>query len=81
MSTKSTTDTDPVKNERTGNVREVGAQAIWSLSSCKPGTMKVITQIFRLCLHFAGLLNTFHLLMKTLEIKYIFYCKIIILIL
>ncbi|GLV35615.1 Anaphase Promoting Complex subunit 10, partial [Carabus blaptoides fortunei] len=37
MSTKSTTDTDPVKNERTGNVREVGAQAIWSLSSCKPG--------------------------------------------
>ncbi|KAK9700502.1 Anaphase-promoting complex, subunit 10 (APC10) [Popillia japonica] len=28
---------DPVKNERTGNVREVGSQAIWSLSSCKPG--------------------------------------------
>lgn len=30
-------DVDPVKNERAGNVREVGSQAIWSLSSCKPG--------------------------------------------
>ncbi|KAF5296234.1 hypothetical protein FQA39_LY12571 [Lamprigera yunnana] len=28
---------DPIKNERMGNVREVGSQAIWSLSSCKPG--------------------------------------------
>ncbi|XP_044747864.1 anaphase-promoting complex subunit 10 [Coccinella septempunctata] len=28
---------NPVKAERTGTVREVGAQAIWSLSSCKPG--------------------------------------------
>lgn len=31
------TDIDPVKYERSGNVREVGSQAIWSLSSCKPG--------------------------------------------
>ncbi|KAJ8934427.1 hypothetical protein NQ318_000644 [Aromia moschata] len=37
MSLKSTNDVDPIKNERTGNVREVGSQAIWSLSSCKPG--------------------------------------------
>jgi hypothetical protein len=28
---------DPVREERTGKVREVGSQAIWSLSSCKPG--------------------------------------------
>lgn len=28
---------DPVYKERAGNVREVGSQAIWSLSSCKPG--------------------------------------------
>ena len=28
---------DPVKQERSGNVREVGSQAIWSLSTCKPG--------------------------------------------
>lgn len=38
MSTqKSGVEVDPVKNERAGNVREVGSQAIWSLSSCKPG--------------------------------------------
>lgn len=28
---------DPLKEERLGTVREVGSQAIWSLSSCKPG--------------------------------------------
>lgn len=37
MSLKNTGDVDPIKNERTGDVREVGSQAIWSLSSCKPG--------------------------------------------
>ncbi|XP_023028239.1 anaphase-promoting complex subunit 10 [Leptinotarsa decemlineata] len=37
MSLKSSGEVDPIKNERTGNVREVGSQAIWSLSSCKPG--------------------------------------------
>lgn len=37
MSLKTATDVDPIKSERTGNVREVGSQAIWSLSSCKPG--------------------------------------------
>lgn len=30
-------DVDPAKEERAGTVREVGGQAIWSLSSCKPG--------------------------------------------
>ncbi|XP_018331827.1 anaphase-promoting complex subunit 10-like [Agrilus planipennis] len=32
-----TEELDPVVNERLGKVREVGNQAIWSLSSCKPG--------------------------------------------
>lgn len=27
----------PLVNERAGTVREVGNNAIWSLSSCKPG--------------------------------------------
>lgn len=39
MSLKTATDVDPIKSERTGNVREVGSQAIWSLSSCKPGKL------------------------------------------
>jgi len=30
-------DVDPLLDERTGLIREVGCQAIWSLSSCKPG--------------------------------------------
>nr|XP_018900999.1 PREDICTED: anaphase-promoting complex subunit 10 [Bemisia tabaci] len=30
-------DVDPIKDVRAGLVREVGCQAIWSLSSCKPG--------------------------------------------
>ncbi|XP_022184239.2 anaphase-promoting complex subunit 10 [Nilaparvata lugens] len=33
----STNDTDPIKEDSEGKVREVGGQAIWSLSSCKPG--------------------------------------------
>jgi anaphase-promoting complex subunit 10 len=28
---------DPLKEEKSGEVREVGGQAVWSLSSCKPG--------------------------------------------
>lgn len=28
---------DPVEEEKSGNIREVGGQAVWSLSSCKPG--------------------------------------------
>lgn len=27
----------PFHAERSGEVREVGSQAVWSLSSCKPG--------------------------------------------
>lgn len=30
---------DPMEEERNGFVREVGNQAVWSLSSCKPGTL------------------------------------------
>ncbi|EDW01389.1 anaphase-promoting complex subunit 10 [Drosophila grimshawi] len=32
-----TNEEDPLGEERLGYVREVGAQAVWSLSSCKPG--------------------------------------------
>ena len=32
-----TVDQDPSKEEKSGKVREVGSQAVWSLSSCKPG--------------------------------------------
>lgn len=39
MSTKSGGDNDPINEEYTGNVTEVGAQAVWSLSSCKPGNL------------------------------------------
>ncbi|MBN3287186.1 APC10 protein, partial [Polyodon spathula] len=28
---------DPKQLERTGTIREIGSQAVWSLSSCKPG--------------------------------------------
>ena len=28
----------PFHAERSGEVREVGGQAVWSLSSCKPGS-------------------------------------------
>lgn len=35
----------PFHAERSGEVREVGGQAVWSLSSCKPGKSNV-------CLHF-----------------------------
>lgn len=33
---------DPLKDVRAGIVREVGSQAIWSLSSCKPGKIMII---------------------------------------
>ncbi|CAG2069299.1 unnamed protein product [Timema podura] len=42
MANKSTTEiVDPLKEEHAGKVREVGSQAIWSLSSCKPGTISI----------------------------------------
>jgi len=36
---------DPMKDVRAGIVREVGSQAIWSLSSCKPGKIKIVLQL------------------------------------
>lgn len=33
---------DPLKDVRAGLVREVGSQAIWSLSSCKPGIVMIV---------------------------------------
>jgi hypothetical protein len=44
MGTKTNDTFDPVREEWSGKVREVGAQAIWSLSSCKPG-MKLVCLI------------------------------------
>lgn len=32
---------DPKQLERTGTVREIGSQAVWSLSSCKPGKLQI----------------------------------------
>lgn len=43
MSTKSGGDTDPITEEYTGTVTEVGVQAVWSLSSCKPGKFDALT--------------------------------------
>lgn len=37
MTAKTGGDEDPLIEERAGVVREVGAQGVWSLSSCKPG--------------------------------------------
>ncbi|KAK2165225.1 hypothetical protein LSH36_53g05032 [Paralvinella palmiformis] len=37
MKVTGTPDVDPYKGEREGKLREVGNQAVWSLSSCKPG--------------------------------------------
>ncbi|XP_058831134.1 anaphase-promoting complex subunit 10 isoform X2 [Topomyia yanbarensis] len=37
MSVKTGANVCPTTEERSGNVREVGSQAVWSLSSCKPG--------------------------------------------
>lgn len=39
MSLRTSKEVDPIRNERAGNVREVGSHAIWSLSSCKPGKL------------------------------------------
>lgn len=39
---KSLGEVDPIKTERRGTIREVGSQAIWSLSSCKPGNGEVM---------------------------------------
>ncbi|XP_049291023.1 anaphase-promoting complex subunit 10 isoform X2 [Anopheles funestus] len=37
MSVKMKVNVCPITEERSGTVREVGGQAVWSLSSCKPG--------------------------------------------
>ena len=41
MATKVTAnqDLDVFKEEKDGKLREVGNQAVWSLSSCKPGNL------------------------------------------
>lgn len=37
MNPKTGGDENPSVEERAGVVREVGSNAVWSLSSCKPG--------------------------------------------
>ena len=36
-----TQDADPYRGEKEGRLREVGNQAVWSLSSCKPGIIQI----------------------------------------
>ena len=38
---------NPLKEEAAGRVREVGAQGVWSLSSCKPGECRRILACFK----------------------------------
>ena len=47
MATKFTAspDLDVLKEEKDGKVREVGNQAVWSLSSCKPGIFDCIKDV------------------------------------
>lgn len=40
---------DPKQLERTGTVREIGSQAVWSLSSCKPGQTQSQCAHFSVC--------------------------------
>lgn len=44
----------PFHAERSGEVREVGAQAVWSLSSCKPGKYLVVYVLQILFYYFQG---------------------------
>ena len=37
---------NPKKEEKEGNIREVGDQAVWSLSSCKAGKIKWLQSYF-----------------------------------
>lgn len=41
MGSKTGGDNDPLSEEYSGTVTEVGAQAVWSLSSCKPGNFRL----------------------------------------
>ncbi|XP_006872345.1 PREDICTED: anaphase-promoting complex subunit 10 [Chrysochloris asiatica] len=41
---------DPKQLERTGTVREIGSQAVWSLSSCKP-VFRRKTTVKTLCIY------------------------------
>ena len=38
----------PFHAERSGEVREVGSHAVWSLSSCKPGKLIDIQTLYKL---------------------------------
>jgi len=33
---------DPFREEKEGKLREIGNQAVWSLSSCKPGMFMIV---------------------------------------
>ena len=40
-------DLDPKKDEKEGSIREVGNEAVWSLSSCKAGMCKRIQLLLK----------------------------------
>lgn len=54
---------DPKQLERTGTVREIGSQAVWSLSSCKPGQLQ--TRCTVCCVHTVMRLVILTLLLHT----------------
>ena len=56
--TKSKPECDPIKEEKLGLMREVGTQAVWSLSSCKPGIPSFIPSFIDLLDHSISNINT-----------------------
>lgn len=56
MSAKTGGDGDPSHEEDLGYVIEVGSQAVWSLSSCKPGKLRISCQAIEWSLSFSNCL-------------------------
>jgi len=40
---------DPFQEEKEGRLREIGNQAVWSLSSCKPGMNLIQVKSCKIC--------------------------------
>lgn len=59
--TKTPPGADPKQLERTGTVREIGSQAVWSLSSCKPGvcdlSFMISALIFSCFIHYSAVFS------------------------
>lgn len=83
MSAKTGGDEDPVNEERAGIVREVGSQAVWSLSSCKPGiTTGAMNQTLRAvayrCLQITRTEVFYKNLKKIIQVSELNNCVIIV---